>query len=146
MFANADWTNVTIRNVSSRGMLLETAIPLRRGTYLEVRRGPAVIVGRTVWATGQQAGIQTQDIILIDKLISGSRAAVPAAGRLQNGVVIERRSAVRPPQSFERSKVLARASEFAAVCGFALVASVLCVDLTYQAFAQPVAAISEALQ
>lgn len=146
LYADASWTDVTIRNVSSRGMLLETSVPLKRGVYLEVRRGTAVIIARAVWTKGKKAGVRTQDIVLVDQLIKSAGRCASATPGLRGGVVMERRSALRPEQTHELSRVFARAREFAAVCGFAFLVSAFVADVTYNALAKPVGDLSEALR
>lgn len=118
MYADAKWIDVTIRNVSSRGMLLESPALLKRGTYLEVRRGSAVIVARAVWADGQKVGVRTQDIVLANRLVKDPQEREAISAPQQGSVTLERRSKPRPAQEHEHSRHLSRTFEFAAVCAF----------------------------
>ena len=146
MFADATWIDVTIRNVSSRGMLLETSAPLKRGTYLEVRRGSAVIIARAVWTSGQALGAQTQDIILLDRLIKGSREIDPGLILSRSGVTMERRWVVRPAQRLEHNRLLSRAFQFITVCAFAVLTCGSMASLVYEALGEPASALSVALR
>jgi hypothetical protein len=145
MYADAKWMDVTIRNVSSRGMLLESSALLQRGTYLEVRRGSAVIVARAVWSDGRKVGLRTQDIVLADHLIKGSQEREATSAYQQGSVTLERRSKPRPAQKQEHSRYLARTFEFAAVGAFAGFICFFGASLVYGALARPAEVLSLAL-
>lgn len=77
------WSDVVIRNISAHGAMLQLAAPPRRGTYVELRRGTSVIVGRTIWNDGQHCGIQTQDRVPLESWLSATPAA--AIDAIPNG-------------------------------------------------------------
>lgn len=145
MYADAKWVDVTIRNVSLRGMLLESPALLERGTYLEVRRGSAVIVARAVWANGQKVGVRTQDIVLADRLIKGSPERDATSTHQQGSVTLERRSKPRPAQMQEHSRYLSRTFEFAAVGAFVGLVCVSGAGLVYGALAHPAEVLSSVM-
>jgi hypothetical protein len=67
------WSDVVIRDLSSRGMLLSTATPPPPGAYLEIC-GPATsIVVRTVWVDDQRFGVRSQDRIDVEAALSSGR-------------------------------------------------------------------------
>ena len=98
------WTDVCIRNMSSRGLLLQAPSPPRPGSYVEVRRGGHVIVARVIWTKEQEFGAQAQDALSIDQIVRG-RDATSAVGDTNKGPV-DRRATSRP--SFERSHEASR--------------------------------------
>src|SRR5215207_5146891 len=112
MRVTASWHDVCIVNISSRGMQLQGGRQPERGAYVEVRRGPHVIIGCVAWADRHRFGIRAQDVIFIDAVI-----ADPSDSETQRGPVpyapSERRSAARKPQSADRSRMVGRAMEFA---------------------------------
>ena len=71
MRAGAGWTDIVIRNVSPRGMLVRAGCPTTPGTYVEIRRGRLVVAARAVWANGDMVGIRLQDPIQLDALCGG---------------------------------------------------------------------------
>ena len=83
------WSDVTIANVSSRGMLLRCVAPPPQRAYIEVRHQGVCIVGQIVWINGARCGVRTQDLVDVAGLLSqgGRRALQPAN---------DRRAAVRP--------------------------------------------------
>lgn len=71
MRAGAGWSDIVIRNVSPRGMLVRAGRPTAPGTYVEIRRGRLVVAARTVWADGDMIGVRLQDPIQLDALCGG---------------------------------------------------------------------------
>lgn len=68
--AEGIWSDACIHNVSSRGLMLSTASPPRTGSYVDIRRGTLVIIGRVIWVKGQQFGVHTQDQVSAAILVS----------------------------------------------------------------------------
>ena len=112
------WCDVCIRNISSRGLLIHSDLPMNRGAYIEVRRGRHVIVGRVAWSNDNEFGAQTQDRLQIDAIIAEpdqSGADFGATSKLNPS--FERRAVARTaslsPHSRDRARHFARATEFA---------------------------------
>lgn len=93
MHAGGGWHDTCILNVSSRGLLLQAAAPPAKGTYLEIRRGPHVIMARVVWTKSHRFGVKTQDVVRLDAITgeAGQAAKSPVA-EWSN----DRRSGARP--------------------------------------------------
>ena len=85
------WTDVRIRNVSSRGMLLEMASPPLPGCYVEVSRGRYRYTARVAWADGNRCGIHIDGKIQIAALTESaspralSDTRVPRSARIPTG-------------------------------------------------------------
>ena len=86
------WSDVTIGNVSSRGLMLQAGASLQRNCFIEIRHGNACIVGRIVWARGVKCGVRTQDAVDIAALLSRAPAERATPGE-------ERRAAPRQPEA-----------------------------------------------
>ena len=141
------WIDATVRNVSSRGMMLQSPQPLNRNQFVEISRGDHRVIGRIVWADAVMSGVRAQDEVDIAALL-----APPQAGSTKCSV--ERRSGQRataPPrvasldERAEASRLIGRAAE--KVC---LVVAIACGALfaisgASQALAEPLGQISEAL-
>lgn len=68
-----DWSDVTIANVSSRGMLLKCDTPPPAGTYIEICGPATALAARAVWVEGNYIGVRIQDRIDIDSMVGGGR-------------------------------------------------------------------------
>lgn len=116
------WRDVSILNISTRGLLLHTAAPPMRGTYVEVHRGGQAIIARVVWTRDQRFGVQTQDWLNVDDFVAErSASAAEGHGLARPRALAERRSSPRTLSSrdaHERSKHVARTIEFASVAIF----------------------------
>ena len=119
------WTNITILNISSRGLMARAdALPSNR-SYVEIRRGQnATIVGKVVWHDDRHFGIRTQDRISLSMMADG---ATPPPDRPHDPSV-ERRAEPRGPhvdpvEAFERNRRRAALSQFAVLTagGLALI-------------------------
>jgi hypothetical protein len=125
MRVSADWVEVTICNVSSRGLMAKCADPPAKGSYIELRQRGARIIGRVAWAQGLRFGIRTQDRIDLAALLAEPALKGVRAQREQR---IEPRKAppipvaLHPTAQFERSRLLARASEWGAIVGISALA------------------------
>jgi hypothetical protein len=116
MRCGAAWRDVRILNASARGLGLHSPDPPERGTYVEVRQGPIVIVARVVWANGSRFGVRTQTAVPIDSLAAGPNAARKAVEQQPTGAErIERRRSHRNERQHEASRAIGNAMEFAFV-------------------------------
>lgn len=70
MKTDAGWTDATIHNVSERGLMASTDEPPKAASYVDIRRGTLVIVGRVVWVRGRRFGVRTQDRIRASDLVN----------------------------------------------------------------------------
>jgi hypothetical protein len=134
MQCGARWQDVGILNYSAHGLGLSCDQPPQRGTYIEIRRGPFVMVARVAWTKGHRFGARTQDPIAPIAIIG----TLPPKSSAKTGPsVIERRSSPRrrENQISARSRERGRAIEFAGVilaigAGAALVAETAYAQLT----------------
>jgi hypothetical protein len=119
----AHWSDALILNMSSKGLLVRSDQSPNRGSYLEIRRGSYVIVARVVWSDVGRFGVQTQDLIPADSLITDPDATAVSAPSTAIGQR-DRRTTPRPVETrHDSSRQNARALEFAAISfGCALVA------------------------
>lgn len=145
LFADARWSDVCIRNVSVRGMLLQTKQPPKRGSYLEVRRGDTTIIARVVWTGAQRCGVRTQDFVPLAELLHPLDGPAKPRRVPANGSQVERRRVARSVQLHERQRQRGRAMEFTALASCGLGAGTVIVSLVQSALMAPAAAILEAL-
>jgi hypothetical protein len=143
--AGESWNDALILNMSTRGLLVRSDRPASRGSYLEIRRGPYVIVARVVWSSADRFGVQTQDPVPAAALIrdpDGARAtAVPAETK-----PVERRSVPRLAEvSHETSRQKARIAEFAAIALACCLVALLIGNALFEVVARPLRAAEHSL-
>lgn len=84
MRAGGPATDVCVRNVSSRGMLLLAHEVPAAGTYVEILLPDDVVVGRVMWASDRRFGIRTNERISLHRLV-GAQASQAAAAAVVRG-------------------------------------------------------------
>ena len=122
MRSDAAWCDVRIHNLSSRGMLLAADRAPPTGSYIELRRGTQVVVGRVMWVKDRSFGIRSQDRLPIAQIINEPRLdARPARPGQDARSDVERRQERRLATEHqvahraERNRMRARGVQFAAV-------------------------------
>lgn len=141
MRVGSAYVDVCIRNISSRGMMLQAASPPPPGTYVEVLRAANNIVGRIVWAKDRRFGVHISDRVNVAIFVNQTVSATPRSADQ------ERRSPDRPravssgsvnlAQQTERSRRLSRAMEFGLLVGCGAVAAFLLAGIAYDVMAHP---------
>jgi hypothetical protein len=146
MCADGTWHDITILNISTRGLMARTnAVPQAR-SYIEIRRGANVtIVGKVVWQDDRHFGIRTQDRIGISMLSDdGSVTAAP------HDPVVERRAEPRPrkldpAEAFERSRQRAALFQFVALTGGGVVGAFVLASVVMDVLGKPFMTIASHL-
>ena len=142
------WSQGYIVDISERGLAMQTAEPPERSTYVEVRRGPHIIIGQVAWARGKRFGMRSQDRLAVDAIVGGA-GAPDADGRRQRAAAIgaewraEGRSFERNAQ---RNQHVGRVIQFAFIGMLATVAAAIAFDAVRQTMAQPVLSVTAALE
>ena len=137
------WQDVCIRNISSRGLMVEAENPPPRGHYLEVRRGGHVIIGRVVWASGYQAGIVTQERLDVAAVLAESK--LPPRRRKLEAEPVERRRTPRHQERHERSRIIGRFIEFGGFLALGAIGAVLAMDMARAALERPLHEVESAM-
>ena len=144
MRSDGAWMDVCIRNISSRGFLLQAASPPPRGTYVEIFRGKHAVIGRVAWSKERRFGIHTQDRMNVDAIIDGSMA-----GSQQRAAGGERRSSARTPvpvaQQLERSRRISAAFEFGCIVACGAAAALITLNTVRETLSRPLQTIASHL-
>jgi hypothetical protein len=148
MRADDGWSDVTICNVSSRGLMAKRGSSPAKGSYVEIWHQNVCVVGHVRWSQGGRFGIRSQDKIDISALLNSAQARRPVAG-------VERRSGSRPlpiskaqpdvAAKAEASRTIARVSEWAAVAIVGAVIAGALVTAVGAALKEPMQQIQSAL-
>jgi hypothetical protein len=136
------WTDTCILNISSRGLLIHSARAGPQGSTVELRRGDHVIVGRVVWRDGARVGVECDERLPVEQIMSHSQSQ---ALRLTaaSSPVVERRKA--PRSTADDARLRGRAMEFVSVGIIAASLALTVWSMAEQALARPMAAVSAAL-
>jgi len=113
MRAGGPRVDVCIRDVSSRGLLIQGSAAPPRGTYVEFTCADQWIVGRVVWGKDRRFGVSTRERVDVGALLGGA----PAGARAPSQAAPPARPL--PAARTEALRPLARAMEFAMVGLFA---------------------------
>lgn len=141
MRAGGPRTDVCVRDISSRGMMLQAGAPPPRGTFVELDCAGHQIVGLVIWRRERRFGIQTRDRINVHALANRlpAEALVPPRPATRHGP----RAAARATNA---SRTLGGRMEFALVALFAA-ALVAALGVTaFQTLSRPFDAISTMLR
>jgi len=146
--SGASWSDACIHNISSRGMMVASNDAPAPGTYVELRRGPNIVVGRVVWRKDRFFGLRAQDRIDLDLLRRTTQAPGEAANDQGVG---DRRSDRRRSEdalrarSLERSRVIAKAGQFVTLGLLCLGASLFAGLAVHQMLSAPASRIAAVL-
>lgn len=124
MRTGSQWTDVVIHNLSSRGLMGGCDQPPVPGTYVEIRRGTIVIIGRAVWTRGRFFGLRSQDRLSVKALIDEPRLASRPV-RANDGGGSERRSDRRLQAEAQLARRVERSRAFASAFQFGIAAAVI---------------------
>ena len=138
---DSSWCDACILNISSRGLMIQVSRGAPSADVVELRRGAHIILARVVWRDGSRAGLQSDDRLPVEEILSLSQAATL---QLTAGdKPVERRSA--PRRAHETSRLRARFAEFASVGVIAASLALTLFGIVQQALATPMNAIRAAL-
>lgn len=146
MQAGSRWADVCLLNMSSRGLLIHSFAAPPENSYIEVRRGRHVIVGRVVWSKDHRFGVCTQDPLPIEALITGQdndEGAAPASAA--SG---ERRAVPREPAAMnkhEQSRLLGRSIEFCSITAAGISLALIGAGMVETAVSEPFSVVTAAL-
>lgn len=146
------WGDVCVRDISSRGLLLQARSAPPRGTYIEVRRGRHTIVARVVWTSDERFGVQAQDRISIDGFVSEQDLSTLDFSKVSESQPgFERRSSPRTSeaqlgQRAEQSRRLSSVLQFGVLTGLGAFAATIAFDIVGQTLSAPLGALSTTLQ
>ena len=111
---------VCIRDISPRGVMMQTAMPPSCGTYVEILGVHQPIVGRVAWASNRRFGIRTSDRIDLATAIFGNAAhrqdTGPGAGPATLRPVFATAGAARANP--EANRAFGRAFQFLVIGAF----------------------------
>ncbi len=141
------WADACIHEVAPKSIVISSTAAMKVGSYVDVRRGTLIIIGRVGWVRDGRVGIRTQDPVSASALVNEPRLAqrptqAPAAER--RGPARDR-PALSPAMQAERSRRISSALQFAALTAATGGGAYLLASQLYVALSVPFARISAAL-
>jgi hypothetical protein len=127
---------VRIRNVSSRGMMIEASEAPDVGVTVQVSVGRVAVLGRIVWRKGKQLGFHSRSTINKDRLSKGHSDAQDAR---RNDAAC---SASARPDTGPDYRLISRATQFVAGIAFALGGFAVIAILLHEMLLKPVQALA----
>jgi len=142
VLSGTQWTDTCILNVSSRGLMIQSARPMAKGTIVEVLRGDMRIVARVVWSEAGRSGLQSDERLVVEDILSLENVRSLQL-IVSNGVRHERRK--RPRRAAIEPRLRGRAMEFLAVAAIGVSLTGVAWAMAQHAMAKPLASASAAL-
>lgn len=138
------WADVTIYDVSSRGLMAQCDSALVRGRNVEVRCGSHVLVGRVVWWRGGRFGLRTREVIDLPHLLGSplrARATDSKQFKPPASALFRRTAADR----HETNRYLSKVLQFAWVASMTLAAGLLLASEVGELLAKPLGTAAVAM-
>jgi hypothetical protein len=126
--------DVCIRDISSKGLMLQTNEPPPRGTYVEVVGASQTIVGRVIWAKDRRFGVRTNDPINVSAAILGIQP--PPLHRTQAPAARPQCPAIARTCN-QSNRMLAKGMEFAVIGAFAAILVIMMASTAYETLRRP---------
>jgi hypothetical protein len=150
MRVDGRYSDVCIRDISSRGMMLQAATPPRPGSYIEIMRAAQIVVARVVWAGERRFGIQSQDRIDVPAMVSATPSSGPRLPDQERRLADRARPAGRAAaidlaELAEQNRRRSRAFEFGLLVACGLLAAGLAGHIAYDVLASPLKTVSSHL-
>jgi len=137
-----EWSDACILNISSRGLMIRSGRTAPEGSIVELHRGDHLITARVVWRDGPRAGLQTEERLPGDEILSEGQSA-----HLQliasDGALVERRKFRRPERG--DSRMVGRMFEFAGLVAIVAGLASCLYALAQHALGTPIASAAQAL-
>ena len=137
ILTDAGWNDAFVLDVSISGLRFATTNRLKRGAFVEVRRGGYVIIAQVMWARDGHVGAMSQDTISARHLLKERAVDRP------KGTTVERRSV--PRLESQTSKQAGALIDRCLVLLGIVFGCLATVTLAYEAIAVPITSINEAL-
>jgi hypothetical protein len=144
MRTDYDWIDLSIRDLSKRGLMAEAENPPKRGHYIEIRRFDQVLVGRVVWQNGKKFGVVLADQIDFQAVIDGT--ANDRGNDRRNHATRNTDCRARIIDKPEDWRWLGQAFERVSVIGFGAGAVAMLGYLVFEALSRPMLALSMAIE
>lgn len=149
---NGTWEDACIRDISSRGLCIQSTSPPRKGSHIKIYRGAYTIIARVVWAQDDRFGVYSRHRIDVDAVVrepslSGSDYKTAVAAN----PLFDRRRSLRPDaaeiaRKEDRKRLALRAMELLGICALGTSGAMLMFTAAQDVATDPLAAVSQHFQ
>jgi hypothetical protein len=142
------WSDVTIHNVSSRGLMARAQSPASKGDYIEICRGHVAITGRVVWSNGSSFGVRSREAIDLAALEGRPEAGATRAAGERRTVGREAMLKPRPVDlaaRAEQSRRIGQALQWTMLAVAVAVGSIMVMQAAFTALSAPLRQVRAAL-
>jgi hypothetical protein len=109
MRTSRGWSDACILNVSSRGLMVHANLSAFKGSSVELWHGDQSIAARVVWQRGAKAGLEADEAIPVEEMLSVSEA------QLLQALGPPRAERRKCPRTHDDSRFQGRIFEFASI-------------------------------
>ena len=141
MRTSAGWSDACILNLSSRGLMVHANFSALAGGDVEVWHRELAISARIVWREGGRAGLEAEDRIPVEEILSIASSASLQVSAAARGA--ERRKRRR---THDDSRVLGRSVEFVSIAVITVALALGFSSLVGRALALPLGSVTTELQ
>ena len=139
---DAEWCDVRILNISSRGLLIQLPRPAPAGSTVQIFRGDHLIVAEVMWSNAGRSGLRSEERLPVEEILSLKQSCA-LQSIATSGALHDRRRQSRAVA--QDSRLTGRAMEFAAVGAIAVSLAVSVWAMAEHALSSPLASASAAL-
>lgn len=139
------WIAARIHNASSRGLLAAANDPPSPGSYVELRLGRLVLVGRVVWRKGRFFGVRLQDRLSITALLEERKRGDTPAPVVQLPVADRIAAEGQRARTVEQSRYVSIIMQYATIAAMIAVAAGIVGHEVYRQLGRPAVVIEGAL-
>ena len=127
--------DICIRNISSRGMLVQAAVPPASGTYVEICFPSHTIVGRVIWTHERRFGVLTRETIDVSAVVGEAGSAPSSSASRTSRTPLAPKpdapSVAEVMERFERSRRFSAAFEFGSLVACSAGAALIAAGIIY---------------
>jgi hypothetical protein len=142
MRAGGGWSDATILNLSSRGLMVNATAGALTADKVELWHGEHVIVATVIWRRATRAGLRAENPVPVDSLMALSQASSLQLTGTPQWPQVERR---RSPRAGYEGRFQARAFEFGSITVISSFLVVGAFAMIEEAFATPLHYVNAAL-
>lgn len=135
MLADRKRSDVCICNLSPGGMMLQSASPPPRGSYVDVVCGAHALVGRVVWSSEHRFGIRTRNRVDVEAMVKGAGRPPRADGTRARAGFAALSQAGGGPVSIDSSRHVSTAIQYGILAACGIAAAAFCAIFVYDLLA-----------
>lgn len=139
------WADACIHNISSRGLLVAADVAPAPGSYVDIRRGTLVIIGRVCWRKDRFFGLRTQDRVSVDALVGEPRRTTAPTGTPERRAEARHRADAEVAERIERHRRLSSLLQYGSLVGAVAIGALIAASQVFSLLSGSLGTVSAAL-